>query len=337
MQKLLGPTTFALQGLALTKALEGFRSVALSHSTSGSLQDRVRQAIPAELTGLALTKGLLEAARASLAVQGQATVEQQLRGIQISYQSLLGPISATAQLRAMTEQLRPYDSLSEAMRTLSDVSSSLSARATAVYEEMAKSPSLMTQLPSWLVQAPAIVPYSAAIVVAIEAGSPTAAIARHSDVTADGILRSVGDELEQRLLVVGAEFVELYRGAFAALQLQGPDWRRHVCTSVRELVDHLIRRLAPDADLDNHYSQPDVHKENGVYTRRARLTFIFREIAIHSYVQMAEKDIDMTLATFFPTNATVHSLVAPLSAQQVMVFWRRVQGCVSTVLQAAGH
>ena len=75
---------------------------------------------------------------------------------------------------------------------------------------------------------------------------------------------------------------------------------------------------------------------DGDFKRNARLRYIFREIATESYAKMAEQDIKLAEATFFPSNDIVHKL-SSLSEHQMRVFCRRVQGCVSVVLEVAGY
>ena len=92
-----------------------------------------------------------------------------------------------------------------------------------------------------------------------------------------------------------------------------------------------------DSDLRSFLEDPESDMVNREFKRNARLRYIFREVATGSYAQMAEQDIKLAEATFFPSNDIVHRLSSPLSEKQMRVFWRRIQGSVSVVLEAAGY
>ena len=144
-------------------------------------------------------------------------------------------------------------------------------------------------------------------------------------------------ELEGRLTLVHADLVVPFLGAVDALKSRNPDRARHVGASLRSLGEHLLERLAPDAVLNGFFPSPAEHKENGKFTRRARLQFVFREVNGGGYAMMAEQDMDLMLATFFPENAAVHRLVPTLDDRELNVLVRRVEGCISVVLAAAGY
>lgn len=192
-------------------------------------------------------------------------------------------------------------------------------------------------LPRWLQLAPSVEQYAAGRAFAIAAGTEPDVLRQSIDTEAEETLALVGDELEARLASLYPPFVEPYRGAYAAISDRRADWPRHVATSLRELVDHILKRLAPDAELQLYFPDAGEYFQNGEFTRKGQLKYIFRNVAVGEYEIMAGKDIDLTLATFYPANAAVHTIVSPLTPEQVMVFWRRVQGCLSTVLQAAGY
>src|SRR6266550_4834439 len=198
---------------------------------------------------------------------------------------------------------------------------------------MALSPDRFLNLSPWLQRAPSVEQYTAARVMEIEFGSTASEI----DNDSEELLATLEDRLEARLAAVNVALVEVYRGALAALTGQRPDWRRHMATSLRELVDHLMLALAPDEHVAVFHATNPAAIEGGEFTRRARLQYVFRNIAIGEYSRMAEHDIGLTLATFYPANTTVHGLVSRLTPEQMRVYLRRVQGCISTVLEAGGY
>lgn len=200
----------------------------------------------------------------------------------------------------------------------------------AVLERLCVSPERVDALHDWHLQAPTVVPYvGAASLVTFHSAN----LVLPGDIgPLDSLLDDVGDSIEHRLADVSATLVSPYQGARSALAAAGPDWRRHLGASLRSLVDGLVDALAPDDELLLFFASPDEHRQDGRFTRRAKLTFIFREVAVDGYAQMAENDIEMALATFYPTNAAVHELTSTLTERQGRVLLRRVQGCLMTIL-----
>jgi len=306
--------------------------------TFGAQAASMRAALPSAISAVqmngALVASLQAAAEAHRLNFGglQAVIDAQ----DLAFRQLVGPSLATARLAAALESFQVE--LTPPLASLRTATLGLSLAANGVHEQFAQIPHVADLLPRWLLQAPTLEPYLATRALAIAEHATSEVLDREEDAEAESIIRSVGDELEARLLGVGQEFLEPYRGAFVALQSQHPDWCRHVSVSVRELMDKLIGRLAPDEDLGTYFPNPTIEQiKDGKFTRRAQLQFIFRTVAVQAYAKMAEKDIDLVLATFYPANEGVHSLIPPLTEEQVWVFWRRIQGCVSTVLQAANY
>jgi hypothetical protein len=253
------------------------------------------------------------------------TVAQPLYQHQRVYEELAAVTLATSKLAT---QLDSYVIAHRAFLPVYQKLDVLAASATDVYKSIAQEANRLSTIPLWLVQAPAVQPYSAARALSVLADLPAPTM----DPGADAILDDLDAGLEARLRAISPALVEPYRGAITALRIQGPDWPRHVASSLRILVDNLLELLAPDEHVVEFFEQPDHYKESGKFTRRARLVFLFRNVARGSYEKMANHDIDMTLATFFPEHAAVHTLLPALDRRQATVLVRRVQGCIATLL-----
>ena len=238
---------------------------------------------------------------------------------------------ATAALN--TSRLSEVVRLADHSRLFGDLQSRLSqltAAGAAVYDTYSRDASLMARASDWQLQAPSILPFSASTTVALLSSSQLPPDGETAGITE--VLDQVGSRVESQLNGVSVALVEPYRGAISALATAGPDWPRHVGSSLRVLVDELLLALAPDDELRAFFADPSQHIEDGQFTRRARLTYVFRDVAHGTYARMVENDIDMALATFFPSNAAVHSLLPTLDERQARVFLRRVQGCLGTIL-----
>lgn len=222
----------------------------------------------------------------------------------------------------------PY--LTDASRSLTE----LNMLTGSIYDDLRTFPSLDTN--SFLLQALTVEPYAATRATAVVAGLDEQILDQLAVPDTDELLDELGGELEARLYALNSELADVYREGIAAIESGHHGWIRHAGVSFRTMFDHLLRQLAPNSDLHSFLDDPESNMIDGEFKRNARLRYIFREISRGAYAKMAEQDIKLAEATFFPSNDIVHKL-SSLSEKQMRVFWRRIQGCVSVVLEAAGH
>ena len=211
----------------------------------------------------------------------------------------------------------------------------LNSLSTEVYNDLIGLQSIDTGC--FLFKAPTIEPYSATRTTAVLAGIDDETLDQLAVTDTDGVLDRLGDTLISRLESVNPELAQVYEEGMTAMKSGQQGWIRHAAVSFRTMFVHLLRHLAPDSDLRSFLQDPESEMVNGEFKRNARLRYIFREVATGSYARMAEKDIKLAEATFFPSNDIVHRLSSPLSEKQMRVFCRRIQGSVSVVLEAAGY
>ena len=222
----------------------------------------------------------------------------------------------------------PY--LTDANRSFAE----LNTLTESIYDDLRTFPSINTD--SFLFQAPTIEPYAATRATAVVAGLDEQILDQLAVRDTAEFLDELGVELESRLHTLNPELADVYREGIAAIESGHHGWIRHAGVSFRTMFDHLLRQLAPNSDLHSFLDDPEGNMIDGDFKRNARLRYIFREIATGAYAKMAEQDIKLAEATFFPSNDIVHK-VSSLSEKQMRVFSRRIQGCVSVVLEAAGH
>ncbi len=193
---------------------------------------------------------MLASMRQSTTLAIQAQQAEKLRLIDRAYANLARPAMEAA--RAFQEMhAAPIRAIVDSYRSQLQLQTlAFSRSASSAMAALAVRPELFLGLPAWLQRAPGAEQYAAAqaIEIVVESPRPT----RDSD--SEGALQAMGDEFESRLAGVDSAFLIVYRGATTALDAQGPDWRRHVSTSVRELVDHLLSTLAPDSALIAYHS-----------------------------------------------------------------------------------
>ena len=252
----------------------------------------------------------------------------------LTFNNLMDTSLATSRLSAEVYAL-PIDITTSYLTDVNQSFTTLNSLSAKVYDDLIGLQSIDTSC--FLFQAPTVEPYAASRATAILAGVDDEILDQLAVADTDELLDELGDELISRLEVVNPELAQVYQEGIAAMESGHHGWIRHAGVSFRTMFDHLLRHLAPNPDLRLFLEDPESDMVNGEFKRNARLRYIFREVATGSYAQMAEQDIKLAEATFFPSSDVVHRLSSALSDKQMRVFWRRIQGSVSVVLEAAGY
>jgi len=134
------------------------------------------------------------------------------------------------------------------------------------------------------------------------------------------IRRSVAEHvplaLESALATVNPELRRLWEGAKSALVSTNPDRPRHVATSLRELMTHVLHILSPDDDVKRWSSDPS-HYHNNKPTRRARLLYICRGINHAEFTDFVKKDIDAILALIDLFQQGTHDIALSFTEAQL--------------------
>ena len=125
----------------------------------------------------------------------------------------------------------------------------------------------------------------------------------------------------------------MYAGACAALERRTPDTARHVLTSLRELCNHLLRRLAPDDRVLAWVPQGDNdYLHQGRPTRKARVLYLCREIdhgPLRDFVLRDAQTVVELLTVFH----RVHELDPQFSRKQLRALILRTESWISYVLR----
>jgi len=147
------------------------------------------------------------------------------------------------------------------------------------------------------------------------------------------------DELSPRVDDVLRQFdISLYRlltGARGALASRNPDRTRHVTTSLRELLMHVLRALAPDQDVKAWAAEPGL-VENGRPTRRGRLLYICRKIGEGSLADFVQRDVSASLAFMDSLSAGTHVVQSSLTPTQLEAVVVRTESLLLYLLQMPG-
>lgn len=180
---------------------------------------------------------------------------------------------------------------------------------------------------------PIVETYSANRVRAVVSELDDESLEQSIDKTSEEIIDQLSDETETKLRTVDPSLAELYIEGLTAIQVGNTGWKRHSSVSFRELMEHLLRKFASDRNLNKYFGDDLNLKESGKWKRKARIQYIFKDVAKGAYKKMAEKDMDLIEATFFPLNANIHTPKSPLSEKQTLVLRRRIQGSLGVLFE----
>ena len=183
-----------------------------------------------------------------------------------------------------------------------------------------------------ILRAPAVELYSAVQTTAAISLPPCEAPARDNEI--ETILDDAVDAFESRLAGVHQGLVPTYRGGLEALENSGTDWQRHAMVSFRELATHVLKLLAPDGEVVKRARAGDLHE--GRPTRRARLNYIFADVAGLEIAKFYEADMRAAIELFDMLSGGTHKLEQTASAEQVYYLRGRVVGLLSSMLEARG-
>jgi hypothetical protein len=124
------------------------------------------------------------------------------------------------------------------------------------------------------------------------------------------------DDIEIHLARFDESLIKLWQGAVQALSSDNPDAVRHSSISLRELLTHIIHRLAPDDQIRAWNNSAEMYND-GKPTRKARLLYICRGINHAPFSRFLRKDIDSTLASFEVLQEGTHAIDTDLSRTQL--------------------
>ena len=133
---------------------------------------------------------------------------------------------------------------------------------------------------------------------------------------------------------IDPQFAAMYRGAMEALESDNPDRSRHVLTSLRELWNHLLRKLAPKEDvmewINEHGSQGYLH--DGQPTRHAKIRYALRALEDEPLEDFIEADTK-AIVQLYKLYGRLHRLDTGLSDEQLRVITFRTESCLDYILR----
>jgi hypothetical protein len=316
---LMGPA----QGI--TQAIESFRrSQEHWHNTLGFTEMaravQEQQRLASSLSSLRLVEEMQRAARASLA----SVVISDLAGTTRSLEVALG-------YRANILGAMQFAESRELAVRLDRGLDSLTRFAEAVWRTWGgPSGAELTNTLPVLHQAPAIEVYSAS---AAAAGLVAEAPTEHPSLVLER-QDQVTTALPTMLASVSQALVPMHQAATSLIESEGADSARHFSVSLRELLSHILRMLAPDEAIAQWPSKVPEDFSQGRPTRRGRLRYILRAVANTAYEPFVASDMRQVLELINALHAGTHSLDSQSDPVTRRLILRRVEFFVTLIVDA---
>lgn len=145
---------------------------------------------------------------------------------------------------------------------------------------------------------------------------------------------SENPDLITLLASVGMGLVDTYRGAVQALNGDNPDRSRHVLSSLRTLIDHLLRKLAPRETVREWIEERGHHSylDKGIPTRRAQILYMSKDIESEPLTKFIEADTK-TLEELYTLYNRLHNLGTGISDSQLRAIVLRTESFLEYILR----
>ena len=126
-----------------------------------------------------------------------------------------------------------------------------------------------------------------------------------------------GRSLEALLWEINPDLLNLLQGARQALHTDNRDRVRHVLVSLRELIGHVLRQLAPDDDIRAWNTNPDYYDDKDKPTRKTRLLYICREINSGPLSKLVGREVSSILTLIDGLNGGTHGVAPRFTDRQL--------------------
>lgn len=165
--------------------------------------------------------------------------------------------------------------------------------------------------------APAIGYYTSSdLLSSITVKEPKLELAEEEEIVRTEIITETRSTLAGHLTRVDPNLNQLWEGAKAALNSDHPDHVRHMSVSLRELLTHVLHKLAPDDGIREWSSDPE-HYKNERPTREARLEFICRYVNHDNFRPFFKKDFAALLEFLDLFQRGTHAVTVSYSEKQL--------------------
>ena len=134
---------------------------------------------------------------------------------------------------------------------------------------------------------------------------------------------------------VGPDFLAMYKGAIVALEGNNTERSRHVLTSLRELWNHLLRKLAPNEELREWITEQTDPRflDNGKPTRYAKIRYVLKDLAHDPLIEFVEADTS-AMVKLYALYGRLHEVATGVSDEQLRVIVLKTQSYLDYMLRA---
>lgn len=155
--------------------------------------------------------------------------------------------------------------------------------------------------------------------------------------TIEQITEETKSEIEQWLYQVHPSLCTMWQGARQTLVSDNPDRTRQVMVSLRTLLDHVTRKLAPDAKIRAWSTDPQYYQENGKTPKgKGRIFYICRHIhsGDDSFAKFLDADVNAIVSLWITLNR-LHELEQTISDVQLRIVVERFESALLLLVRAS--
>jgi hypothetical protein len=155
--------------------------------------------------------------------------------------------------------------------------------------------------------------------------------------TIEQIIEETKSEIEQWLYQIHPSLCTTWQGARQALVSDNPDRTRQVMVSLRTLLDHVTRKLAPDAEMRAWSTDPQYYQENGKTPKgNGRIFYICRHIhsGDDSFAKFLDADVKAIVSLWISLNR-LHELEQTISDVQLRIVVERFESALLLLIRAS--
>jgi hypothetical protein len=152
------------------------------------------------------------------------------------------------------------------------------------------------------------------------------------DLTMEDLASETDVSITTNLPQLHTSYPKMWMGAKAALHSKNPDRIRHFSASVRELLTQIIHQLAPNEEVKKWSTNP-VDFANGKPTRKARFSYICRELNTGSFSGFLAKDLSAMVGLFDLFQEGTHGVDPDFTDDQLAVIEFRVESYLRFLLE----
>ena len=137
--------------------------------------------------------------------------------------------------------------------------------------------------------------------------------------------------LDELLAALDSSFRDVWKGAKVALYSDNPDRMRHVVVSLRELVNHVLHRIAPNDEI-KRWTTDHNHFHDGRPTRAARVLYICRGINNGPFTDFISADVKASIECINLFQRGTHELLITFSEHQIKTLVVRTESLLRLLL-----